>query len=94
MRIPAAWKQPLEAGRLLLLSPFEKKHHRMTANLARRRNEFVAALADEVFVAHASPGGKTEQFCRKIISWGKPLLTFDCPENANLLALGAKPVKI
>jgi len=93
MRIPAAWKQPLEVGRLLLLSPFEKKHRRMTADLARRRNEFVAVLADKVFVAHASPGGKTEQFCRKIISWGKPLLTFDCPKNTALLALGARPVR-
>ena len=66
---------------------------RATAELAQRRNELVAALADEVFVPHASAGGKIDQLCRKIITWGKPLLTFDGPENAGLLALGAKPIQ-
>jgi hypothetical protein len=61
-----------------------------TADRARARNLFVAALADEVLVSHASPGGKTEQFCRQVITWGKPLCTFDAPENAGLLALGAR----
>ena len=37
--------------------------------------------------------GKAEHRCPKIISWGKPLLTFDHPENANLVAMGAKPVE-
>ena len=93
MRIPSGWRRPLDEGRLLLLSPFEPKHHRPTVELAQRRNEFVAALGDEVFVAHATPGGKIEHLCRKIVSWRKPLLTFDHPENANLLALGANPIK-
>ena len=48
--------------------------------------------ADAVFVFHASPGGKTEQFCRQVVSWGKPLKTFACKENEALLALGAVPV--
>jgi hypothetical protein len=43
-----------------LLSPFEKKHHRATADLAQKRGEFVAALADAVFVAYAAPGGKRQ----------------------------------
>ena len=50
----------------------------------------VAALADAIFVAHASLGGKTESLCREIVAWGKPLWTVAGPENANLLALGAK----
>lgn len=29
MRIPSEWKQPIEQGRLLLFSPFEKRHRCM-----------------------------------------------------------------
>lgn len=93
MRVPAAWRTPIHQGRLLLLSPFEKKHRRATSDLAQKRNEFVAALADVVFVAYAAPGGKTEEFCRRVLAWNKPVLTFDCPENAHLLAIGARPIR-
>ncbi len=90
MRIPSEWKKPLAEGRLLLLSPFEEKDCRVTARTAQLRNRFVATLADEVFVAYASPGGRTEQFCREVIGWGKTLLTLDSPDNAHLRALGAQ----
>ncbi len=93
MRLPTEWKAPLAEGRLLLLSPFAEKLHRVTTDLAQRRNEFVAALAGEVFVAHAAPGSKTERFCRDVLAWGKPLLTLDSEENVHLLALGAKPLR-
>jgi len=46
-----------------------------------------------VFVAYAASGGKTEAFCNKILSWGKPLLTLESGENAGLIARGARPVK-
>src|SRR5438876_1122861 len=48
MRLPAEWKPAIEAGRLLVLSPFAPHQRRMTADLAAKRNAFVAALADEV----------------------------------------------
>jgi predicted Rossmann fold nucleotide-binding protein DprA/Smf involved in DNA uptake len=91
MQVPAAWRAPIQQGRLLLLSPFEKKHRRATTDLAQKRNEFVAALADVVFVAYAAPGSTTESLCRRIISWNKPVLTFDCPENTPLIEMGATP---
>ena len=93
MRLPAEWKIPLAEGRLLLLSPFGEKLRRVTANLAQRRNEFVAALADAIFIAHAAPGSKTEHFCRDILAWGKPLLTLESDDNANLIALGVRHVR-
>jgi predicted Rossmann fold nucleotide-binding protein DprA/Smf involved in DNA uptake len=93
MRTPSEWKAPLTEGRLLLLSPFAEKLRRATADLARKRNELVAALADEVFVAHAAPGSKTEHFCHDVLSWGKPLLTLESDENAGLIARGASPVQ-
>lgn len=91
MRIPAAWRALIQQGRLLLLSPFDKKHRRATADLAQKRNEFVASLVDVIFVAHAAPGSTTESLCRQFLARSKPVLTFDSPENAHLVSLGAKP---
>ena len=91
-RIPRDWKKPLADGRLLILSPFEEKHRRMTSGLSAIRNRFVAALAGRIFIAYAAPGSKTEALAREIIAWGKPVLTLDSPENANLIALGSEPV--
>jgi predicted Rossmann fold nucleotide-binding protein DprA/Smf involved in DNA uptake len=79
-------------GRLLVLSPFGEKERRVTAELARRRNEFVAALADRIFIAYAAPGGHTERFARTIVAWGKPVLTLDSPDNQNLVAIGAQAI--
>jgi len=92
MRLPKPWRQPMGEDRLLVLSSFPVGQNRATAERARARNLLVAALADEVFVSYASPGGKMEQFCRQVVSWRKPLLTFNAPENANLLAFGARQV--
>jgi predicted Rossmann fold nucleotide-binding protein DprA/Smf involved in DNA uptake len=94
MRIRAEHKQPLAEGRLLFLSPFEEKQRRPTAQMALCRNRFVAALADEVFVAYAEPNGKTEQFCRELPAWGKPVYTFESEANARLVELGAKAVAV
>jgi predicted Rossmann fold nucleotide-binding protein DprA/Smf involved in DNA uptake len=89
MRIKAEFQTPLAEGRLLMLSPFPLKEIRMTAATAVTRNRFVAATADEVFVAHAAAGGKTEDLCRDILAWGKQLTTFGCFANNNLFLLGA-----
>lgn len=93
LRLPADWKAPLAEGRLLLLSPFGEKFRRVTTNLAQKRNEFVAALADAVCVAHAAPGSKMKQFCHDMLTLGKPLLTLEGDENAGLIACGARPVQ-
>lgn len=65
IRLPVAWRKPLVEDRLLVLSPFEAKHRRVTTDLAESRNRFIAALADEIFVAHAATGSKTERFFMK-----------------------------
>lgn len=93
LRIPGEWKAPLAEGRLLLLSPFAEKLRRITADLAQKRNEFVAALAEKVFVAYAARSSKTERFCHEVLARGTPLLTLESDQNANLLALGARPVQ-
>ena len=90
-RLPKEYAVPISDGRLLMVSPFGERIKRARQDIARFRNEFVAALADRVFVAYAAPGGKTESFCEKVLGWGTPLLTFDRPSNASLLASGAQP---
>ncbi|MDD4051751.1 MAG: DNA-processing protein DprA [candidate division Zixibacteria bacterium] len=69
MRLPIDWKKPLADDRLLLLSPFPARHRRSTADLATRRNLLVAALADQVYFAHATPGGKLESLQCLVEQW-------------------------
>jgi len=66
MRLPPDWKKPFSDSRLLILSCFSGCNRRVTAPLAARRNEFVAALADEVWFAHIAPGGKMQRLANKI----------------------------
>jgi predicted Rossmann fold nucleotide-binding protein DprA/Smf involved in DNA uptake len=90
-RLPREYMGSLSDGRLLMMSPFGERIKRARQDIARFRNEFVASLADQVFVAYAAPGGKIETFCKKVLGWSKPLLTFDSPSNSSLLAFGAQP---
>jgi predicted Rossmann fold nucleotide-binding protein DprA/Smf involved in DNA uptake len=78
------------AGRLLILSPFEPKHKRITTALADARNRLVGALADRIFVAHAAPGSRTLALCKELQALGKPILTVDDPANSNLDGLATK----
>jgi predicted Rossmann fold nucleotide-binding protein DprA/Smf involved in DNA uptake len=93
MRMRRVCIKPLEEGRLLFLSPFKESQRRNTVETAMERNRFVAALADLVFVAHASPNSKMEKFCRDLLTWGKRLYTFESESNSNLIQLGAKPME-
>ena len=93
MRIPADWRPGLEKGRLLVMSPFPPHQRRPTADTAERRNDLVANLARQVFIAHAALGGRTEAFARKLAAAGKPLLTLDSPANKNLVDMGSEGVR-
>jgi hypothetical protein len=90
MRLPSAWKMPIDQVRLLVASPFPSRHRRPTIPLAEKRNRLVREIARTVFVAHAAPRGKTEAFCRLLLAYGKPVWTFDTPAAATLRALGAR----
>jgi predicted Rossmann fold nucleotide-binding protein DprA/Smf involved in DNA uptake len=65
-RIPSEWQAPLAEGRMLILSMFPSRQSRITSALAARRNEFVAALADDVWFAHIEEGGHTEQLVQML----------------------------
>ena len=72
IRLPANWRSAVEAGRLLLVSPFEKRPQRPTKESSQRRNELVAALSDEVLIIHAEPGGGIEHITMLVDRWRIP----------------------
>ena len=78
-------EQALNDNRLLIVSPFEKSVKRITNKTSIKRNEMMAEIADEIFVAYASPNGKLNKLIEKCISGGKNVFTFDVYENNCLL---------
>lgn len=61
-RLPPEWSEPLAQGRMAVVSAAARSG-RLTEALAAQRNEWVAALARQIVVAHASPGGRLAVFC-------------------------------
>lgn len=92
-RLPREWQDGLNAGRLLLLSPFDESQKRVTANLAVERNDFVASLSDEVLILYAHPGGKTEALGLEVLATGKRVYAFNDKANEKLIEAGAVPVE-
>lgn len=72
IRLPSDWQRALEAGRLLILSPFKKRPRRPTVESSRQRNELGAALSDEVLIIHATPGGQIDQISALADRWKIP----------------------
>jgi hypothetical protein len=88
--IPRAWEIPLAEQRLLILSPFTPAQRRVTRDLARERNRFVAAVSGMVFVPSASRGGGTESLVRTCLRYGREVCTWVGEDNAHVTALGAR----
>ena len=93
MRLKSAWKDALSEERLLILSIFGSHHRRSTAALANQCNTFVATLANKICIAHAAEDSKILEFAQMVVSWGKPVFTFDTPANKALFQLGALPIE-
>ena len=72
MRLLPDWRTALDAGRLLLLSPFPGSLRRGTRAIARRRNDLVAALADVALIIHAEPEGETARVAALLAAWSVP----------------------
>ena len=76
-----------------MVTPFDKSVKRITSKTATKRNEFMAKLADELFVAYASPNGKLRRLISQNLSKGKKIIAFDVEENYNVLDSGVKIYK-
>ncbi len=93
MQLKSVWKDAFAKEQLLILSPFESRYDRQTAALANRRNAFVAALADKICIVHAAEDSKTLEFAQMIVSWDKPVFTFNTPANRALFEFGVQSIE-
>lgn len=59
------FEKPIEQGRLLIITPFDKTIKRVTEQTAETRNKLMIELADNITVGYASPGGQLEQLLQK-----------------------------
>ncbi len=79
----------LDDRRLLILSIFHDEITRKTEEQAVKRNNFVAALSEQLWVPHVSPAGKTWATVHEVIGRGQTVYTFDVEENRKLIEAGA-----
>jgi hypothetical protein len=78
MRVPTAWRVPIEEGRLVLISPVLSGSRRFSRSDAEVRNAIVAAVANPLFIPFAFPGGSIERLLSTCAAWGKTILTVEC----------------
>ena len=88
MRIKPAWKDAFKENRILLVSPFGENVTRPTAKTGYQRNLVAAELANEILIAHAQPGSKTEKLTKEVLQWEKPVYALRNKFNQNLVELG------
>lgn len=89
LRLEPELTEAIEKHRLLIITPFDSIIQRVTQATANQRNELIAELADEIFVAYAQPGGNLERLVRKWLQNKKKVGTFNVIENLGLIAAGA-----
>ncbi|ODS30104.1 MAG: hypothetical protein SCARUB_04788 [Candidatus Scalindua rubra] len=70
-------QKAINGNRLLIISPFGESVKRITKETAIKRNEMMAKVADEIFVAYASQNGKLINLMERSISEGKKVFTFN-----------------
>lgn len=89
-KVGLSWREPLQAGRMLVVSRFQNGAKRPSVRLGILRNELVAALADRLLVIHAGSGSRAFRTSVMALEHGIPLYCFDHPKNRDLLLLGAE----
>ena len=77
MRIPAAWRKPMEDGRILIISPFDDKVTRGDRRTAEQRNAFVTGMSTEVLLAHVAPESSVDSLSRKLLRQGLIVMRLD-----------------
>lgn len=80
-RLSPSQRKAFEDGRLTIVSAFGEREARTTADLARRRNRFAAAMSEHVCFAHIRAGGSLEVLSRELATWGVPASTLDQVEG-------------
>jgi predicted Rossmann fold nucleotide-binding protein DprA/Smf involved in DNA uptake len=81
-------KKGIENKNLLIVSPFKKNMKRASVQTARKRNELMIELADDIMVAFSSPGGSIAKLVRRMQSSRKLLYTIQDHETDWLTKAG------
>lgn len=92
LRLGVPWadvRAAIATGRVSIVEPPGMVGTRQGRENARRRNDRLLTLADEVALLFASPGGETERVVRAALDRGMPVRVLDVAVNARWRALGA-----
>lgn len=73
VRLPAPWKQAAQRGTLAIIGPAAVRG-RLTAEMASERNDWVAAMASQIVVAHAAPVGGLATQVERWRKEGRPIV--------------------
>jgi hypothetical protein len=57
-KLPVSLRTPVEEGRILIISPFEKSITKVTNETAILRNKMMIEIAEKIVVGFADPKGK------------------------------------
>ena len=60
-KLPEKLQNPVDDGRILIISPFNKNIKKVTVETAYIRNKLMIDIADKVTVGYADPEGKLSQ---------------------------------
>ena len=60
-KVELEFEQPLNDGRMLIISPFESSVTRASEVTAATRNKLMIELGDELYIGHASAGGSLDK---------------------------------
>lgn len=60
-KCPSRYLEAVKQGRMLIISPFDDDNPVITRERAFKRNQYAMDLADDVVVAHITPGGMLER---------------------------------
>jgi predicted Rossmann fold nucleotide-binding protein DprA/Smf involved in DNA uptake len=83
-----AIRDAIAAGFADIVSPFPETHRRTTSASAEARNRHILTLAATILIAHATPGGKTEELAREALVQNLTVFTLPSLHNANLVEIG------
>jgi predicted Rossmann fold nucleotide-binding protein DprA/Smf involved in DNA uptake len=67
-KVETEFQQPIQQGRLLIVTPFAKEIKRVTEQTAQVRNKMMIDIADSITVGYASEGGKLIKLLRNTSS--------------------------
>ena len=63
-KVEEEFQKPIEQGRLLIITPFDKKVKRITKETAATRNKMMIELADNITVGYIGTGGQLEKLLK------------------------------